>query len=70
LRPAAAVNREKQRLLINAARSYLRCHPTAKQPRFDVVEVYASKKEKRAWWCFSKFKADKITVIESAFGLS
>ena len=68
LRPAAAVNHEKQRLLINAARSYLRYHPTDKQPRFDVVEIYASKKAKGFLFC-PKFKLDKITVIESAFGL-
>ena len=41
-RPARAVGREKQRNTIRAAEAYLRAHPTAKQPRIDVVEVYIS----------------------------
>ena len=69
LRPAAAVTRDKQRLLINAARSYLRQHPTTKQPRFDVVEVYAEQNPNRTWFS-SKFKMQKITVIRNAFGVS
>ena len=69
MRPAAAVNHEKRRLLINAARSYLRRHPTNKQPRFDVVEIYATKNESAKWF-EKKIKLDKITVIQSAFGLS
>lgn len=69
LRPAAAVTRDKQRLLINAARSYLRQHPTEKQPRFDVVEIYAEVNPRRRWFS-PKFKMQKITVIRNAFGLS
>ena len=69
MRPAAAVTHDKQRLLINAARSYLRQHPTDKQPRFDVVEVYAAKNERKGWFV-PKLKLQKITVIPGAFGLS
>ena len=35
------VGAEKQRRIIAAARHWLMCHDTEKQPRFDVVEVYA-----------------------------
>ena len=41
-RPARAVGREKQRNTVLAAEAYLRIHPTTKQPRIDVVEVYIS----------------------------
>ncbi len=39
-RPAMAVGREKKRNTVLAAEAYLRAHPTKKQPRIDVVEVY------------------------------
>ena len=39
-RPAMAVGREKKRNTVLAAEAYLRAHPTRKQPRIDVVEVY------------------------------
>ena len=41
-RPARAVGREKKRNTVLAAEAYLRAHPTPKQPRIDVVEVYIS----------------------------
>ena len=41
--PASAVNKQKQKNLIDAARSYLRSNPSDKQPRMDVVEVYLKK---------------------------
>lgn len=41
-RPAMAVGREKKRNTVLAAQAYLRAHPTKKQPRIDVVEVYIS----------------------------
>ena len=41
-RPATAVGREKRKNTVLAAEAYLRIHPTHKQPRIDVVEVYIS----------------------------
>ena len=40
-RAAEAVTRSKQEKLRAAAELYLAEHPTARQPRFDVAEVYA-----------------------------
>ena len=40
-RPAEAVTRSKQEKLRAAAELYLTEHPTIRQPRFDVAEVYA-----------------------------
>ena len=39
-RPASAVTRDKRLRTVSAAKSYLRAHPTYKQPRMDIVEVY------------------------------
>ena len=38
---AASVDRHKQNRLRTAATLYLSQHPTALQPRFDVMEIYA-----------------------------
>ncbi|MBR2927202.1 MAG: YraN family protein [Clostridia bacterium] len=38
--PGIAVDAEKQRFTRSAALSYLRKHPTKKQPRMDVIEVW------------------------------
>ena len=38
--PGLAVNAEKQRHTRQAAQHYLRTHPTKKQPRMDVIEVW------------------------------
>ncbi len=38
--PRAAINREKQRLTRATAQAYLRTHPTKKQPRMDVIELW------------------------------
>ena len=38
---AASVDRHKQNRLRTAATLYLSQHPTALQPRFDVIEIYA-----------------------------
>ena len=40
-RPGEFVDRRKQEKLRAAAELYLTVHPTALQPRFDVIEVYA-----------------------------
>lgn len=61
--PAMAVNKGKQRRLISAAMLYLLEHPTSKQPRFDVVEVYLKPKGE-------SFEILKIHHIEDAFGAS
>lgn len=39
-RPADAVDKSKRARTVLAAEAYLRAHPTEKQPRIDVVEVY------------------------------
>ena len=59
--PAMAVTKEKQRNLVRAARSYLLSHPTDKQPRLDVIEVYLCEKG-------HTFEVLKIHHIENAFG--
>ncbi len=38
---AEYVTKAKQRRLIMAAESYLQTHPATRQPRFDVIEIYA-----------------------------
>ena len=57
--PVAAVNVEKQRRLINMARSYLRCLPGPEPPcRFDVVGVIVTPGSRPV-----------LEVIENAFGV-
>ena len=59
--PAMAVNKEKQRHIVSAARAYLGAHPTDKLPRLDVIEVYIREKG-------SSFEVLRINHIENAFG--
>ena len=42
-RPAAAIDKAKRDRMRKAAQDYLREHPTEKQPRIDVSEVYLGK---------------------------
>jgi putative endonuclease len=42
-RPAAAIDKGKRERMRKAAEDYLREHPTQKQPRIDVSEVYLRK---------------------------
>ena len=42
-RPYDAVNKAKRERVVEAAKSYLRAHPTNLQPRIDVAEVYVSR---------------------------
>lgn len=42
-RPAAAIDKAKRDRMRKAAQDYLREHPTDKQPRIDVSEVYLGK---------------------------
>ncbi len=61
--PAMAVNKEKQRRILYAARLYLLKHPTKKQPRLDVIEVYLKETG-------DSFEILRIHHIENAFGVS
>ena len=58
-RPAEAVTHSKQERLRAAAELYLAEHPTARQPRFDVAEVYAPQGVRTP--------APVINYIENAF---
>ncbi len=44
--PHTAVHSEKQRLTRQAAHAYLSKHPTKKQPRMDVIEIWLLQEEK------------------------
>ena len=58
MRPVYAVNLQKQRKIMNAARYYLSFdNKTLKQPRFDVAEVFIN----------DKGKLQNINYIENAF---
>ena len=43
-RPAHAVNAAKRMHMVEAAKAYLREHPTDLQPRIDVAEVYVKRR--------------------------
>lgn len=60
--PASAVNKDKQRRTIEAARGYLKSDKKyfGFQPRFDVLEVYLDRED---------MKTLKINHIENAFGV-
>ena len=58
-RPALAVDHDKRLRTVQAARDYLRVHPTHLCPRLDVVEVYLDRQNRN--------KPFKINHIESAF---
>ena len=58
-RPALAVDQDKRLRTVQAARAYLRAHPTRLCPRLDVVEVYLDRQNRN--------KPFKINHIESAF---
>ena len=46
LRPSDAVNIEKMRSIIAAAKIYSSLNPTKKEQRFDIVEIYLDEDEK------------------------
>ncbi len=58
-RPALAVDHDKRLRTVQAAKAYLRAHPTPLCPRLDVVEVYLDR-QKRG-------KPFKINHNEAAF---
>lgn len=60
--PKHAIHAEKQRLTRQAARQYLCEHPTKKQPRMDVIEVWLLKENEA-----SKIKVAKIHHIKAAY---
>ena len=45
--PSLAVHADKQRFTRSAAQKYLYLHPTKKQPRMDVIEVWLSRQGNR-----------------------
>ena len=57
--PAEAVTFKKQERLRNTALLYLQAHETRKQPRFDVIEIYAPRG--------MDTKPLRISHIENAF---
>lgn len=59
-RPAAAVDSKKRTRIVSAAEEYLRLHPTDKQPRIDVLEVYFNRDNPDA--------IPKVLQIRNAFG--
>ena len=60
--PGNAVRSEKQRLTRQAAKDYLWKHPTKKQPRMDVIEVWLVRNETT-----NKTKVAKINHIKAAY---
>ena len=60
--PGNAVKSEKQRLTRKAAKDYLWQHPTKKQPRMDVIEIWLVNDDKSG-----KTKVAKINHIKAAY---
>lgn len=60
-RPASAVDAHKQRCTVACAEAFLRAHPTNKQPRMDVIEIYAGKR------C-GLWKVLSVCHMENAYG--
>ncbi len=60
--PGSAVKNEKQRLTRRAAKDYLWQHPTKKQPRMDVIEVWLMRDDQT-----QKTKAVKIRHLKAAY---
>lgn len=60
--PGTAVKSEKQRLTRKAAKDYLWQHPTKKQPRMDVIEIWLVHDKQT-----DKTKVAKINHIKAAY---
>ena len=58
-RPSLAVDMAKRRRTVEAAKAYLRAHPTKLCPRLDVIEVYLDRS--------NRMKPFKIHHIPNAF---
>ncbi len=61
-RPADAVNQAKRAHVVEAAKAYLREHPTNLQPRIDVAEVYVTKRAD------GTDVITKVLIFPNAFG--
>lgn len=61
-RPADAVNKAKRTRTVEAAKTYLREHPTHLQPRIDVAEVYVSRRED------GTDEVTEVLIFRNAFG--
>ena len=61
-RPADAVNQTKKAHVVEAAKAYLREHPTKLQPRIDVAEVYVTKRAD------GTDVITKVLIFPNAFG--
>lgn len=62
-RPASAVNPEKQRKIIKAARVYLAFNPTEKRKQFDIIEVLVDSKNGR-------YSLAEIKHLKNTFNLN
>lgn len=60
--PSSAVKSEKQRLTRRAAKDYLWQHPTKKQPRMDVIEVWLVRDD-----VTQRTKISKICHLKAAY---
>ncbi len=60
--PASAVTKEKRHHTVAAAKNYLRAHPTDKEPRFDIIEVYLEKVTS-----LSPLRVQKLEHIPNAY---
>ena len=61
-RPADAVNQTKKAHVVEAAKAYLREHPTKLQPRIDIAEVYVTKRAD------GTDVITKVLIFPNAFG--
>ncbi|MBQ3506922.1 MAG: YraN family protein [Clostridia bacterium] len=61
-RPADAVNKVKRTRTVEAAKAYLREHPTPLQPRIDVAEVYVSRRVD------GTDEVTEVLIFRNAFG--
>ena len=61
-RPADAVNASKKARVVEAAKAYLKEHPTQLQPRIDVAEVYVSRRAD------GTDEITKVFIFPNAFG--
>lgn len=61
-RPATAVNKGKKARTVDAAKAYLREHPTSLCPRIDVAEVYLSRRPD------GSDTVTNVVIFRNAFG--
>ena len=61
-RPSDAVNKAKRARTVEAAKAYLREHPTNLQPRIDVAEVYVSRRAD------GTEEVTEVLIFRNAFG--